>query len=64
MSNLTRSQREQRAFNLVVASGIGSVVSVVLIVLWVFGAVGFGLVFLVAMVTAVCSVLARRTLRS
>ena len=62
MSNLTRRQRESRAFQLTIASGGGAVATAVTFILWIVGAVGFGLVFLLAAFTAVCAFAMRRTL--
>jgi hypothetical protein len=59
---VSRSQRESRAYTLVLATGGGAVASVVLLVLWVAGVTGFGLFFLVAALTAVAYFLMRRTL--
>jgi hypothetical protein len=61
MSNLTRSQREARAYRLTLATGAGAVATTVLLVLSVVGAVGFGLVLLVALLTAVCGWLLKRS---
>lgn len=60
---MTRSQREGRAYRLVLATGAGAVATVVLLVLSVVGAVGFGLVVLVALLTALAGYLLRRTVR-
>lgn len=60
---LTRSQREGRAYRLVLATGTGAVATVVLFALSIAGVVGFGLVVLVALLTAVAGYLLRRTLR-
>jgi hypothetical protein len=59
---MTRSQREGRAFSLVLASGGGAVASAVLAVLWIAGVTGFGLFFLAAAFTAVSWFLLRRSL--
>ena len=61
MSNLTRSQREARAYRLTLATSGGAVATAVLLVLSIVGAVGFGLVVLVALLTAVCGWLLRRS---
>lgn len=60
MANLTRRQRESRAYQLTLATGGGALATVVLGVLWVVGVVGFGIVALVAILTVVCAVLLRR----
>ena len=56
MSNLerrpTRSELEKRAYRYVVATGAAGVATVVTFVLAVFGVTSFGLVFLLALVTA------------
>jgi len=59
---MTRSQRERRAYRLVLATGAGAVATVGLLVLSIVGVVGFGLVLLVALLTAVAGFLLRRTL--
>lgn len=61
VSDLTRSQREARAYRLVLATGAGAVATVTLLVLSIVGVVGFGLVVLVALLTAVCAWLLRRS---
>jgi hypothetical protein len=63
MSNITRSQRESRAFALVVATGGFSIATVVLAVLAVVGIGGFGLVILSAIIATVCYVVLRSTLK-
>jgi hypothetical protein len=64
MSNITRSQRESRAFALTMATGGFGVATVVLLVLSVVGVAGFGLVVLCAIVAAVCWLALRRTLKT
>lgn len=59
---MSRRQRERRAFTLVVATGGGALATVVTFALAVFGVVGFGLVFLLAVATAIAGFLLRRTL--
>ena len=59
---LTRRQREQRAYQLTLASGVLAVVAVVGIVLAAIGVVGAGLPILAAILAVVCFVLLRRTL--
>ena len=61
MSNLTRSQREARAFRLTIASGGGGLATGIALILWVAGAAGFGVVFLLAIFTAVCFYALRRS---
>ena len=60
---MTRSQREGRAYRLVLATGAGAVATVTLLVLSIVGVVGFGLVLLVGLLTAVCAWLLRRTMK-
>ena len=59
---LTRSQREQRAFALTMATGGFAVATVVLAVLAIVGIGGFGLVVLAAIATALFGFLLRRSL--
>jgi hypothetical protein len=62
MSNLpSRRQRENRAFQLVVAGGSASVVAVVGLVLAIAGVIGSGLFWVALVVAVVCFVLFRRT---
>ncbi|MTD46440.1 hypothetical protein GKE82_19650 [Conexibacter sp. W3-3-2] len=64
MANITRRQREKRAYQLTLASGGFSLASVVLFVTSLVGVTGFGL-FVLALVGAALSVLAlRRTMGS
>jgi hypothetical protein len=58
---LSRRRREGRAYKLVLATGTGALATVVTFVLAVAGVVGFGLVFLIAIVTAAAAFLLRRT---
>lgn len=62
MSNLTRSQRESRAFSLTVATGGGAIATAVTFITWVVGATGFGLFFVLALVTGLCYLGLRRSL--
>ena len=59
---MSRRQREQRAFYLVLASGGLAVAAVVVLVLWIAGVAGFGLFLLLAVLAAVAGFLLRRTL--
>ena len=59
---MSRRKREDRAFKLVVATGGGALATVVTFALAVVGVLGFGLVFLLAVVTAVAALLLRRTM--
>ena len=61
-SGLSRRQREQRAYALVLATGVGALLTVALVVLSVVGIVSFGTAVLVAIVTAVLGYLLKRTL--
>jgi len=61
-SRLSRRQREQRAFRLVLATGVFGVVAVVGIVLAIAGVVGGGIPFLAAVLAVACGLLLRRTL--
>lgn len=58
---LTRRQREQRAYQLTLATGGLAVVAVVGIVLAAIGVVGAGLPILAAVLAVLCFVLLRRT---
>jgi hypothetical protein len=58
---LTRRQREQRAYQLVVASGVLGTVGAVGLVLAIAGVVGAGVPVLALILAAVCFVLFRRT---
>lgn len=64
MSNITRSQRESRAFALTMATGGFGVATVVLVVLSIVGVAGFGLAVLCALIAAGCWFGLRRTLGS
>ena len=61
---LSRSQREQRAYRLVLASGGAATVAVVGLVLAIFGVVGFWLPVLAIVIAAICGWLLRRTVGS
>jgi len=63
MSNITRSQRESRAFALTMATGGLGVAAVVLVVLAVVGIASWGIAILCAIVAAVCWIALRRTLK-
>jgi len=60
-SRMTRKQREQRAYRLVLATGGLSVVAVVGVVLAVLGIVGASLPIMAAVLGVICFVLFRRT---
>jgi hypothetical protein len=59
---LSRRQREQRAYALVLVGGGAALVAAVGLVLAVVGVVGAGLPLLAAVVAVICLVLFRRTL--
>jgi hypothetical protein len=57
---MSRRQREQRAYALVVAGGGAAAVAVVTFVLAIAGVVGFGLPIIAAIVAGVCWLWFRR----
>ena len=59
-SRLSRGQREDRGFRLVVIGGVAGLVTVIGIVLAIVGVIGWGLPFIAAAVLAVCEFLFRR----
>lgn len=61
-SGLSRSAREQRAFRLVVATGVFSVITVVGLVLAVVGVVGGAVPFMAAIFAVLSWVMLRRAL--
>ncbi|MGI9082501.1 MAG: hypothetical protein ACR2FZ_09505 [Thermoleophilaceae bacterium] len=63
MGGLSRRQREKRAYSLTLVAGGSAVATVVFLVLWVIGVMGFGLVFLAALVAAAAGFLLRGTMR-
>jgi aspartate oxidase len=62
-SRMTRRQREQRAYQLVLATGGFSVLFAAALVLSIVGIVGGGWAVLMAVLAVVCGLLLRRTLR-
>ena len=60
-TRMTRRQREQRAYQLTLATGGFAVVTVVALVLAIAGVLGAGLPILTAILAVVCFVLLRRT---
>jgi hypothetical protein len=58
---LTRRQREQRAYQLTIATGVLTLVGVVGVVLAVVGVIGGGLPVIALVLAAVCFFLLRRT---
>jgi small-conductance mechanosensitive channel len=63
MGQLSRRQREKRAYTLTLVSGSAAVATVVFLVLWVIGVMGFGPVFLAALIAAGAAFLLRGTVR-
>ena len=59
---MTRAQRERRAYLLTLATGIGAVATVVTFVLALFTTFSFGVVFLLAILTALFGYGLKRTL--
>jgi hypothetical protein len=58
-----RRQREQRAYNLVMAGGVFGVVAVVTGLLALFTSFGWGIPVIAAILAVVCILLFRRTVR-
>lgn len=61
-TRMTRRQREQRAYQLTIATGVLSVAAVAGIVLAAVGVIGFGLPIAAVILAVVCGLLLRRTL--
>jgi hypothetical protein len=59
----SRRRREQRAYNLVLAGGVFSVVFVVTALLAVFTSFGWSIPILAAVLAVLCAVMFRRTVR-
>jgi type IV secretory pathway TrbD component len=59
---MSRRQREQRAYYLVLASSGLAVAAVVVLVLWIAGIASFGLFLLLAVLAALAGYLLRRTM--
>jgi type IV secretory pathway TrbD component len=59
---MSRRQREQRAYYMVLASGGLAVAAVVVLVLWIAGVASFGLFLLLAVLAALAGYLLRRTM--
>lgn len=57
----SRRERERRAYRLVQVGGVSATVAVVGAMLAIFGAIGFGIPLIAAIVAVVCLVLFRRT---
>lgn len=62
MGQLTRTQKESRAYTLVLVTGGASVVTVALLALAIFGVVGVGLPILTAAIAVIAFLLLRRTI--
>jgi len=62
-SGLTRKQREQRAYRLVLATGTFGLIGVAGIILAFVGIIGAGLPILSLIIAAICFMLLRRTVR-
>jgi hypothetical protein len=62
-SRPSRRQREQRAYNLVMAGGLFGVVAVVTGLLALFTSFGWGIPVVAAILAVVCILLFRRTVR-
>lgn len=62
MSNITRRQRESRAFALTIATGGFGLASVVTFVLMVVGVAGFGIFLLLLIATAISLFALRSTM--
>ena len=63
MGGLSRRQREKRAYSLTLVGGGAAVATVVFLVLWIIGVMGFGSVFLAALIAAGAGLLLRGTMR-
>ena len=63
MGQLSRRQREKRAYSLTLVSGGAAVATVVFLVLWVVGVMSFGPVLLAAVIAVVAGLILRGTLR-
>jgi hypothetical protein len=59
---MSRRQREQRAYYLVLASGGLAVAAVVVLVLWIAGVANFGLFLLLAVLAVLAGFVLRRTM--
>jgi hypothetical protein len=63
-SRLPRRAREERAYKLVVATGVFAAVAVVGLVLAIVGVIGGWLPFVAAVIALICGLLFRRTVAS
>ena len=59
----SRKQREKRAYQFTVATGVAGVATVVMLVLAIFGAASFGTAFLLALLTAAGGYGVKRSVR-
>jgi hypothetical protein len=59
-SNLSRSQKERRGYQLVVAGGVAAAVAVVGFILAIAGVIGGGIPLVAAVVAVICVILFRR----
>jgi hypothetical protein len=64
MANLTRRQKEKRAYSLALVGGGAGIATAVFLVLAVIGVLGFGPAFLAAIVAAAAAFGLRRTVSS
>ena len=58
-----RRQREQRAYNLVMAGGVFGLVFAVGTLLAIFGVIGWSVPIIAAILAVICALLFRRTVR-
>jgi hypothetical protein len=59
-SNLSRSQKERRGYQLVVVGGVSAAVAVVGFILAIAGVIGGGIPLVAAVVAVICVILFRR----
>jgi len=62
MGGLSRRDREKRAYSLTLVGGGAAAATVVFLVLWVVGVMGFGPVFLAAIIAAIAGFMLRGTM--
>ena len=62
-SRLTRREREQRAYRLVLATGVFGALFVAALILSIVGVLGGGWAVLMAILAVLCGIALRRTLR-
>lgn len=63
-NQLSRRERESRAYTLTLVGGGAAVATVVLLVLGIVGIIGYGPAFLAAIVAAIAALFFRRTVGS